>query len=318
MLKVRSHQAGGVGCVAARASWASALDNSPWAVALGAGCGHIGNGMRACGAPGWIIGPFLTLRLGRFPLPMDPLRLEDLRGKLIRQEETIIFALIERAQFKRNLAIYQPGVIPLPEYEGDFSDYLLHQTEIMHAQVRRYTSPDEHPFTAPLPVPVLPAMAFPQQIRPNHINLNPAIRLHYRDQILPAICAEGDCQNYGSSAVCDVACLQALSKRIHYGKFIAEAKFQSDVPLYTRLIGERDSEGILAALTDASVEARLLRRVELKGATYGQDPEEPPPPAGAPKRYKIPPTVITAIYRDWIIPMTKEVEIIYLLDRLKD
>jgi hypothetical protein len=32
----------------------------------------------------------------------------------------------------------------------------------------------------------------------------------------------GDDGNYGSSAVCDTECLQALSKRIHFGKFIAE------------------------------------------------------------------------------------------------
>lgn len=38
----------------------------------------------------------------------------------------------------------------------------------------------------------------------------------------------GDDGNYGSAAVCDIAVLQALSKRIHFGKFIAEAKFQSE------------------------------------------------------------------------------------------
>ena len=36
----------------------------------------------------------------------QPLRLGDLRDKLIRQEETIIFALIERAQFSLNPPVY--------------------------------------------------------------------------------------------------------------------------------------------------------------------------------------------------------------------
>lgn len=42
------------------------------------------------------------------PLKMEPqaLQLADLRGQLIRQEETIIFALIERAQFGCNPAVY--------------------------------------------------------------------------------------------------------------------------------------------------------------------------------------------------------------------
>jgi hypothetical protein len=40
------------------------------------------------------------------------------------------------------------------------------------------------------------------------------------------IAAPGDDGNYGSAATLDVLCLAALSKRIHYGKFVAEAKFR--------------------------------------------------------------------------------------------
>lgn len=42
----------------------------------------------------------------------------------------------------------------------------------------------------------------------------------------PAITEEGDDGNYGSAATLDVLALQALSSRIHYGKFVAEAKFR--------------------------------------------------------------------------------------------
>ena len=41
-----------------------------------------------------------------------------------------------------------------------------------------------------------------------------------------AITAAGDDGNYGSAATLDVLVLQALSTRIHYGKFVAEAKFR--------------------------------------------------------------------------------------------
>jgi len=40
---------------------------------------------------------------------VDVLSLESIRSTLIRQEETIIFALIERAQFRRNDIVYEPG-----------------------------------------------------------------------------------------------------------------------------------------------------------------------------------------------------------------
>jgi chorismate mutase len=38
----------------------------------------------------------------------------------------------------------------------------------------------------------------------------------------------GDDFNHRSAATLDVLCLQALSKRVHYGKFVAEAKFRCD------------------------------------------------------------------------------------------
>jgi hypothetical protein len=41
-----------------------------------------------------------------------------------------------------------------------------------------------------------------------------------------AIAGDGDDGNYGSAATLDVLVLQALSTRIHYGKFVAEAKFR--------------------------------------------------------------------------------------------
>lgn len=58
------------------------------------------------------------------------------------------------------------------------------------------------------------------------INVNERIMDLYLQRLLPGITEPGDDNNYGSSAMGDVLCLQALSKRIHYGKFVAEAKFR--------------------------------------------------------------------------------------------
>lgn len=245
---------------------------------------------------------------------MKRLTLPDLRSNLIRQEETIIFALIERAQWKINPVVYEPGAFPLSGFDGSFSDYLLWETEKVHARVRRYTSADEHPFFPDLPAPILPPLAAPEVIRPTAINLNGRIRDHYIRHLLPTICQPGDDGNYGSSAVCDVACLQALSKRIHYGKFVAEAKFLAEPELYTRLIRDRNETAILEALTDRAVEAKLLQRVEAKAATYGQEVDvETTRPI-----YKIQPRTIADLYERWIIPLTKDVEVAYLLVRLDD
>lgn len=60
---------------------------------------------------------------------------------------------------------------------------------------------------------------------------------------------------------------QALSKRIHYGKFVAEAKFSADPAAYTDLIRQNDVEGLMVMLTDANVEAKVGPRVP--SAYYG-------------------------------------------------
>jgi chorismate mutase len=188
----------------------------------------------------------------------------------------------------------------------------LLETERVHAKVRRYTSPDEEPFFpgAELPAPILPTMSAPSPIRANDICVNPEILRVYRSEIVPRLCGEGDDGHYGSSAVCDVACLQALSKRIHYGKFIAEAKYRESPVLYDRLIEAGDASGIRDELTVPAVEERLLERVRQKAAAYGQDLDGLP---AVEPRVKIDPNLISKTYRNWIIPLTIDVEVDYLL-----
>lgn len=240
--------------------------------------------------------------------------LSDLRERLIRQEETIIFALIERAQFRRNPVIYTPGAFDLPnDCDGTFSQHLLFQLEKVYATVRRYTSPDELPFApeATLPKPILRVLDYPHTLKTNSINVNPMIEKTYRASILPGICEEGDDQNYGSSATCDVGCLQALSKRVHYGKFIAEAKCQQNESKYRELAKRCDRQGIWRELSNLAVEKVLLKRVENKARSYGSDITVD----GVREVYKVDPAKIAEMYRDFIIPLTKEVEVEYILQR---
>jgi chorismate mutase len=72
-------------------------------------------------------------------------------------------------------------------------------------------------------------------VQPNSINVNDKIRSVYDSFILPCICPTVDDDGqYGSSATCDISLLQALSKRIHFGKFVAEAKFRAEPEKYAR------------------------------------------------------------------------------------
>jgi hypothetical protein len=104
-----------------------------------------------------------------------PITLADIRSTLIRLEETIIFALIERAQFRANPAVYRKDEETEVRQKGkSFLDVFFGQIEKAHSLMRRYTSPDEHPFyPEELERPILPLLNYSAIIRPNNINLNP-------------------------------------------------------------------------------------------------------------------------------------------------
>lgn len=79
----------------------------------------------------------------------------------------------------------------------------------------------------------------------------------YLDELMPGITEDADDNNYGSAAMQDVLCLQALSKRIHYGKFVAEAKFRANPEQYQALIRKSDQDAIMQLLTNESVEQKV-------------------------------------------------------------
>lgn len=135
----------------------------------------------------------------------------------------------------------------------------------------------------------------------------------YVKYIVPEICVDADDLNYGSSATRDIECLQALSRRIHYGKFIAESKFRSDPEAYTRLAKANDREGINELLTNRAVEKKLLERLRRKALVYGQtlDQEQ----EGTSTHLRIPVQVVVDLYEKWVIPLTKQVEVDYLIER---
>lgn len=91
--------------------------------------------------------------------------------------------------------------------------------------------------------PVLPPIAYTQYIKPNDININSQVSLEFLfglpvklihlkimevfiNKILPAIVSstEDIPEWYGSTATADIAVLQAISKRVHMGKHVAEVR----------------------------------------------------------------------------------------------
>ncbi|PVH82086.1 chorismate mutase [Cadophora sp. DSE1049] len=248
------------------------------------------------------------------------LDLSNIRFQLIRLEDTITFHLIERVQFPLNGTIYKPGALKIPNSDLSFLDWTLREREKLDSLIRRFESPDEYPFfKESLQKPILQPLHYPKILHKNDVNVNEKIKKSYIEHFLPAACADfgredrGETEeNYGSSATADIACLQALSRRIHFGKFVAESKFQSEKEKFTKLIQAGDREGIGAAITNEAVEKKVLERLGLKARTYGTDPS-----IGADGQGKINVDAVVAMYKDFVIPLTKEVEVEYLMQRLE-
>ncbi|XP_031491261.1 chorismate mutase 1, chloroplastic-like [Nymphaea colorata] len=248
----------------------------------------------------------------------ESLTLESIRHSLIRQEDSIIFSLLERAQYCYNADAYEGNMLLPDGSQGSLVELMLKETEKLHAQVGRYKSPDEHPFFPnDLPEPLLPPMQYPQVLHPiaDKININPRVWDMYFKDLLPRLVEDGNDGNCGSSAVCDTICLQALSKRIHYGKFVAEAKFQQSPAVYRTAIEAQDGAQLMNLLTYEAVEAAVKKRVETKAKLYGQELDLNGPKADELK-YKIQPSLVADLYGDWIMPLTKFVQVEYLLRRL--
>ncbi|EEB93170.1 hypothetical protein MPER_08216 [Moniliophthora perniciosa FA553] len=262
----------------------------------------------------------------------DPLSLDRIRSVLVRLEDTIIFGLIERAQFAHNPRMYQPGAFKELEdtgFTGSWLDWFLKEIETFHdvlqAKARRYTSPDEYPFTNDLPEPVLPPLKFPEILYPNTVNFNASILTFYVCHIVPRITSRAtrslaaskrakgitgheefeDDGNYGSATTIDVEVLQAISKRVHYGKFVSESKFLENPAAFIPHIVNPNRKALEDLITKPEVEKKLLERLRKKAAVYAQDFS----PDGSPNEDMIiDVNGVERLYESYFIPLTKAVE----------
>ncbi|KAI0771390.1 chorismate mutase [Irpex lacteus] len=263
----------------------------------------------------------MSNKLFNFTLHNNPLDLDVIRGILTRLEDTIIFALIERAQFAHNPRAYERGAFQELKdigFDKSWLEWFLKETESFQAKARRFTSPDEYPFTpiTELPAPVLKSVAYPSVLYPNKVNVNPSIYSFYDHppsnshafRLKRSKGVKGDDEyeddgNYGSAATIDVEVLQAISKRVHY----------EPSRLHPHILNP-NREALEALITKPEVERKLLQRLRKKALVYAQDFAPDGEPRG--DAAKIDVDGVVELYESYIIPLTKEVEVDYLLARL--
>ncbi|KAI9191716.1 hypothetical protein LWI28_012480 [Acer negundo] len=242
--------------------------------------------------------------------------LDSVRDSLIRQEDTIVFCLIERAKYPLNSPAYNQSYVP--GFSGSsLVEHIVKQTETLQATAGRYENPEEHAFFPDnLPRSLVPSYNYSQVLHTaaNSININKMIWDKYYNQLLPLFVAEGDDGNYASTASSDIDCLQALSRRIHYGKFVAEVKFRDAPHDYEPAIRAKDKDALMKLLTFEKVEEMVRRRVEKKAMVFGQEVNLDNDNSKG--KYKVDPSVVSRLYVEWVMPLTKLVQVEYLLRRL--
>ncbi|CAE6095206.1 unnamed protein product [Arabidopsis arenosa] len=248
------------------------------------------------------------------------LSLDSIRESLIRQEDTIVFSLIERAKFPLNSPAFEEYRYLDSGNSSSLTEFFVREIETIQAKVGRYDNPEENPFFLEnIPHSVFPTHKYPPALHPKalSVNINKRIWDVYFKELLPLFVKPGDDGNYPSTAASDLACLQALSKRIHYGKFVAEVKFRDAPQDYEPAIRAQDTEALMKLLTFEKVEEMVKKRVQKKAETFGQEVKCITDSGDeSEKKYKVDPLLVSRIYREWLIPLTKLVEVEYLLRRL--
>mmetsp|Transcript_65643 Transcript_65643/g.182636 ORF Transcript_65643/g.182636 Transcript_65643/m.182636 type:complete len:311 (-) Transcript_65643:59-991(-) len=266
------------------------------------------------------------------------LNLGNIRRVLQRMEDSIIFSLIERSRYHVNNAVYEPDCSHLGDFRlhqlrsagsnGCYGDWFIYQMECLHSQVRRYQHPTEYPFFGPLPEPCLGSTSGGKTDKqpilshvPEAAVVNKRLLDIYRTKMIPKICESGDDGNHGSTAVQDAHCLQTMSTRIYFGLFVAESKFRTEAEKATALIRAGDREGLMAFITKPEVEEKNIQRVILKARTFSQniaagEAGQLTPALSDDTSYKLDAEYIGTVFRDFLMPLTKDVEVEYLLTRL--
>lgn len=101
-----------------------------------------------------------------------------------------------------------------------------------------------------------------------------------------------------------------LTPATHTGMFVSESKFRSDPASFIQPIQTRNRQALEDLITKPEVEKALLVRLAAKAKVYGQDLN-----SSMPEHAKIDAEVPVQLYRDFVIPLTKVVEVDYLLKR---
>ena len=234
------------------------------------------------------------------------MNLENIRKKLVILEDIIIKNICNRVNYKLNKEIYIHNSDKfkfLNNFEGTYFDFLFKHMENVQSMAGRYEAFDEKPYYKGLEKTKIEREyenTLPSDILKfsNKVNFNAWIRIAYLN-FIQNICIIDNDNNYGDTVLCDINCLQAISKRIHYGILVMEAKYKESKSIYDKYLNDNDDVSIIAKLKNKDIENKVLQRVKEKAIKY---------------KFKNPEQIVN-FFKNFIIPMTIQVELEYVFTK---
>lgn len=93
------------------------------------------------------------------------------------------------------------------------------------------------------------------------------------------------------------------------GKFVSETKFRENPAAFIPHILKPNRAALEALITKPEVEKKLLQRLRKKADFYALNfnPDGEPLPADSPRKIDV--DGVVELYEDYIIPLTKEIEV---------
>jgi chorismate mutase len=125
------------------------------------------------------------------------------------------------------------------------------------------------------------------------------LRPSYLRLLLPALCGPGNEDDRSACLAADAACLDALARRLALSVHVATRKREAIPEALQIAIRTGDPARVEDAITNPAVEADVLARVRLRARERAPRMETP--------------DQIAALYAEWIIPLSRKIQVHGLL-----
>lgn len=125
------------------------------------------------------------------------------------------------------------------------------------------------------------------------------LRPAYLQALLPALCEAGSDDGQPSCLAADTACLDALARRLALSVHVATRKREAVPETLIAALRTGAAVRVEAAITNPAVEADVLLRVRRRADPQALRPETP--------------GQIAALYAQWIIPLSRKIQVHGLL-----